>query len=79
MGGAVNAELYAFMKIINGETFSVDEMKGINAIVQLPPLFIRERAMQVDRFARMTDVLKLLEYAQEGTAQRIPKNYQKWL
>lgn len=74
IGGAVNVEFYAFMKMINGETFKAEEIKKINAMLQLPPLFIRERAMNPERFTRMIDVLKLLEYTQEEYG---PKVFQK--
>jgi hypothetical protein len=65
VGGAFNVQLYAFMKIINGETFKFDEINKLNAMLQLSPLFIRERAMHIERFNRLLDVLKLMEHTQE--------------
>jgi hypothetical protein len=65
VGSVSNALLYTFLKLINGEPIKGDEIRNINMLIQIPPLLIRERAIDSDRLNRMVDVLKLIEYTQE--------------
>ncbi len=72
VSGAANAQLCLFMKMIHGEPIHPQEIQKINAMINIPPLLIRERVIIGDRFNRMIEVLKLIEYTQKNYG---PENF----
>ncbi len=61
VGQAASVLLYLFIGALNGG----DDIKKANGMIYLPALLVRERVMQQERFNRMIDALKLIEYIKE--------------
>jgi len=65
VGGAANAQFYAFLKILNGESLSESDWELLNSIIYSSPIIVRERLMLPDRFHAMTNVIRLIERTKE--------------
>lgn len=60
--GIVNTvALYAFIKIINGQSFSEEEIDSLNTLIYAPAMMVRERLLLPERFNRMVSAIRLIE------------------
>lgn len=65
-GGAMNAFLYSFLKLVNSkEGLSENEWEELNLLLHVPAMVVRERLIQPDRFMRLIAALKVVEGAKE--------------
>ena len=65
ISGAANTQLYAFLKIINNEAFTSEDIEHLDLILYAPSLLNRERNMLPDRFNRMISVLRTIEHVRD--------------
>lgn len=61
IGVAASAELLIFMKWLDEEQLSEQDVEQLNLILYGPPIMIRERTMLTDRFNRMQSMIRTLE------------------
>ncbi len=63
--GASNAQLFAFLKLLNQERLSESDMELLDLILYASPLMVRERLMNPDRFNRFVRALNVFESTKE--------------
>lgn len=61
MAATANAQLFAFLKIINDESFTSADHAILNDILYAPALLVRERCVNPERFNRMNSAIKCVE------------------
>lgn len=64
IGSCAGAELFVFLMLVNHKQISHDEYMEFCAMLFLPALLLRERAVTADRFSRMVNALKKVETTQ---------------
>lgn len=71
VGCAVSAEFFCFLKLISDEPVTVMDREFVNAMLYGPVLFSRQRVIFAERFNRMNNALKTVEWTKEelGEAQ----------
>lgn len=62
IGASSSALIFAFMKMLNQGEFSQADWQQLNTLIYTPALIVRERMMLPDRFNRMLNALKTIEY-----------------
>jgi hypothetical protein len=62
-GEAYNAELFAFLKLINNQEWTDHDWQHLHVMLYAPALLIRERVMLPDRFNRLLSALRATENA----------------
>ncbi len=65
VGSTASVLMYLFFDVLNNKNHSEEEILKINAMLYVPALLIRERVIQRERFMRMLDAFKLIEYTKE--------------
>lgn len=65
VGAASSASIFAFLKLVNNQTWSDADWQHLNYMLYAPALLIRERVMLSDRFNRMLSALKIVENARD--------------
>ena len=61
IGAAANAQLFAFLKLINKEKFTEADHACMNQILYGPSVFVRGRVVQPERFNRMLNAIRTME------------------
>jgi hypothetical protein len=61
IGSTANAQLFAFLKIINEDHFTAQDRAALNNMLYAPALLIRERSVNPERFNRMNSAIKCIE------------------
>lgn len=64
-GEAYSAELFTFLKLMQGVEWSDADWEHVNNMLYAPALLIRERVILPERFNRMTGALKIIEAAKD--------------
>jgi hypothetical protein len=64
-GAAANAQLFAFLKILQGNRLTKEERERLNLFLYAPALVVRERLILPERFNRMASTIKCLESVKE--------------
>lgn len=61
-----NAELFVFLKLLRGDTFTSQDRKLLYKMLYAPAMTLRERLIQPERFSRFLSVLKCMEQVREN-------------
>jgi hypothetical protein len=64
ISSTANAQLFAFLKLINEDHFTAADRVALNNVLYAPALLIRERSVNPERFNRMNSVIKCIESVQ---------------
>lgn len=70
IGGCASAELFGFLKTINGSALSNDEYIEFCTTLFMPAVIARERIVHADRFGRMITAFKRIESVKQELGEK---------
>lgn len=65
IGGTSSSLVFAFLKLLNEEKLSEEQIQYLNTLIYTPSLIVRERLLSPERFKRMIAAIKLFESVRE--------------
>ncbi len=69
MGSTSSAQLFAFLKLLNEDKLTEEEIDYLNVLLYAASLLVRERSIISDRFKRMLNALKVFEFTHDEYGQ----------
>lgn len=70
LGSSTSAQLFAFLKLLNEEILTDEEIDYLNVLLYAPCLLVRERVISTERFKRMQNVIKTFETTRDEYGQQ---------